>query len=178
MMCASPASLGGASDRGVSEDRLYFRQLLAGRDFARKDPVARQMVNLVYLIGDRESGEALAVDLAYAPQEVLDILEADGMLLGGVLATHHHPDHVGGDLFGHWIVGISELLDQIDVPIHANRHEIAWIGETNGDRSLEPRRPRGGRRREGGRGRGAASAHPGAYAWQPVLPGRRLPRFR
>ena len=49
----------------MAEDRLYFRQLLAGRDFARSDPVARQMVNFVYLIGDRETGEAVAVDPAY-----------------------------------------------------------------------------------------------------------------
>jgi hydroxyacylglutathione hydrolase len=34
-------------------DRLYFRQLLAGRDFATDDQVARQMVNFVYLLGDR-----------------------------------------------------------------------------------------------------------------------------
>ena len=45
--------------------RLYFRQLLAGRDIARNDPLARQMVNFVYLIGDRETGEAIAVDPAY-----------------------------------------------------------------------------------------------------------------
>ena len=46
------------------DDRLYFRQLLAGRDFARDDQIARQMVNFVYLIGDRETGEAIAVDPA------------------------------------------------------------------------------------------------------------------
>ena len=34
--------------------QLYFRQLLAGRDFARDDPIAPQMVNFVYLIGDRD----------------------------------------------------------------------------------------------------------------------------
>jgi len=116
----------------VSDDLVYFRQLLAGGDIAREDPVARQMVNLVYLIGDRETGEAVAVDPAYAPGELLDILEADGMRLTGVLATHHHPDHVGGDLFGHSIVGLAELLELADVPIHANRHEIAWIEETTG----------------------------------------------
>ena len=46
--------------------RLYFRQLLSGRDFAAGDPVARQMVNFVYAIGDTETGEALLVDPAYA----------------------------------------------------------------------------------------------------------------
>ena len=49
----------------MTDDRLYFRQLLAGRDFATDDPIARQMVNFVYLIGDRETGEALVVDPAY-----------------------------------------------------------------------------------------------------------------
>ena len=38
------------------DDRLYFRQLLSGRDFAVGDPVAGQMVNFSYLIGDRTTG--------------------------------------------------------------------------------------------------------------------------
>ena len=42
-------------------DRLYFRQLLSGRDFATDDTVAREMVNFVYAIGDRESSEAVLV---------------------------------------------------------------------------------------------------------------------
>ncbi len=53
-------------------DRLYFKQLLSGRDFARDDPVARQMVTFVYLIGDREKGEARAVDPAYGVDELID----------------------------------------------------------------------------------------------------------
>jgi glyoxylase-like metal-dependent hydrolase (beta-lactamase superfamily II) len=116
----------------VTGDRLYFRQLLAGRDIAVDDPLARQMVNLVYLIGDRASGEAVAVDPAYAPDEVIDILEADGMRLIGVLATHYHSDHVGGDLFGRDILGIAELLEQVEVPIHVHRDEVPWIERSTG----------------------------------------------
>jgi len=37
--------------------RLYFRQLLSGRDFAADDQIAAQMVNFVYLIGDRATRE-------------------------------------------------------------------------------------------------------------------------
>ena len=59
--------------RSMSDDRLYFRQLLAGRDFATDDQIARQMVNFVYLVGDRETGEALVVDPAYAVGELVDI---------------------------------------------------------------------------------------------------------
>jgi glyoxylase-like metal-dependent hydrolase (beta-lactamase superfamily II) len=90
------------------------------------------MVNLVYLIGDRASGEAVAVDPAYAPDEVIDILEADGMRLIGVLATHYHADHVGGDLFGRDILGIAELLEQVEVPIHVHRDEVPWIERSTG----------------------------------------------
>ena len=116
----------------MTGDRLYFRQLLVGSDIAGHDPVARQMVNLVYLIGDRSSGEAVAVDPAYAPGEILSLLQADGMRLTGVLATHYHPDHVGGDLFGHPIAGIVELLEQAEVPVHAHEHEVGWIERATG----------------------------------------------
>ena len=93
-------------------DRLYFRQILAGMDVAEDDRIAQQMVNFVYLIGDRETGEAVAVDLAYDIPGVLDILAADGMSLVGTLATHYHPDHVGGSLMGHPISGIADLLER------------------------------------------------------------------
>jgi len=108
-------------------DRLYFRQLLAGRDFARDDGIARQMVNFVYLIGDRETGEAIAVDPAYAPGELVDVLAADGMHLTGALITHYHPDHVGGDLGGWSIAGVAELLalPDVDARLHVQAEE-AW----------------------------------------------------
>ena len=114
------------------DDRLYFRQLLTGRDIARSDPVARQMLNFVYLVGDRETGEAVAVDPAYAPGEVLDVLAADGMRLTGVLATHYHPDHVGGDMMGFSIVGIGQLLELTDVPIHVHRDEARYVTAVTG----------------------------------------------
>ena len=116
----------------MNDDRLYFRQLLAGRDFATEDPLARQMVNFVYLIGDRAAGEAVVVDPAYAPAELLDLIASDGMRLAGVLATHYHADHVGGDLFGNAVSGIVELLELQQVPIHVQQYEAPWIERTTG----------------------------------------------
>ena len=58
----------------MTSDRLYFKQLLSGRDFAHSDQLARQMVNFVYLIGDRESGEAVVVDPAYGVDDLIEIL--------------------------------------------------------------------------------------------------------
>jgi glyoxylase-like metal-dependent hydrolase (beta-lactamase superfamily II) len=113
-------------------DRLYFRQLLAGLDIAPDDPVATQMVNFVYLIGDRETGEAVAVDPAYDIDGVLRVLAADGMRLTGALATHYHPDHVGGDLFGHGVEGVAELLARNPVPIHVQADEAPWVQRITG----------------------------------------------
>jgi hydroxyacylglutathione hydrolase len=118
----------------VSEnnDRLYFRQLLSGKDFAADDQLAQQMVNFVYAIGDRETGECVLVDPAYAVNDILDVIEADDMRVTGVLATHYHPDHVGGSMMGHDIEGITTLLDRVDCPIHIHNDECEWVCKTTG----------------------------------------------
>jgi hydroxyacylglutathione hydrolase len=114
------------------DDRLYFRQLLSGRDFAVADPVAQQMVNFVYAIGDRTTGECLLVDPAYAVDDVIAAVTADGMTVQGVLATHYHPDHVGGSMMGYAIEGIAALLERVDCPIHVQRDEVPWVQRTTG----------------------------------------------
>jgi glyoxylase-like metal-dependent hydrolase (beta-lactamase superfamily II) len=122
-------------DSGVTSaegDRLYFRQLLSGRDFAVGDQFARQMVNFVYLIGDRTTGEAVIVDPAYAVDDLLDILDRDDMRCVGALATHFHPDHVGGDMMGWAVEGVVRLLEREEVPVHIQRDEAPWITRTTG----------------------------------------------
>lgn len=119
------------TDDGGAEE-VYFRQLCSGRDFATGDGLARQMVNFVYLIGDPESRHAVAVDPAYAPDELLSLLASDGMTLTGVVLTHYHSDHCGGDLFGHAVAGIAELLERADVPVHVQAPEVAWVRATTG----------------------------------------------
>lgn len=114
------------------DDRLYFRQLLSGRDFAATDPIAAQMRNFAYLIGDRETGDTVIVDPAYAAGDLLDILESDGMRLSGVLVTHHHPDHIGGSMMGFELKGLAELLERVSVPVHVNTHEAQWVSRITG----------------------------------------------
>jgi glyoxylase-like metal-dependent hydrolase (beta-lactamase superfamily II) len=72
------------------------------------------------------------VDPAYAVQDILDLLEADGMKAAGVLATHYHPDHVGGSLGGWSIEGAAALLERVDVPIHVQRDEVEWVKRAAG----------------------------------------------
>jgi glyoxylase-like metal-dependent hydrolase (beta-lactamase superfamily II) len=115
-----------------ASDRLYFRQLLAGRDVATSDRLARQMVNFVYLIGDRATGEAVVVDPAYDVKGILDVAAADGMKVTGALATHYHPDHVGGDMMGYQIGGVRELLTLNPGPVHVQRDEAPWVQRVTG----------------------------------------------
>jgi glyoxylase-like metal-dependent hydrolase (beta-lactamase superfamily II) len=119
-------------DSHDSNERLYFRQLLAGRDFAVGNPIAVQMVNFVYLLGDRVTGEALIIDPAYGVDEILAILAADDMTCAGALATHYHADHIGGDMMGFGVEGIARLLESAPVPVHAQRTEVPWILRTTG----------------------------------------------
>ena len=118
----------------MTEDRLYFRQLLAGRDFAADDEIARQMVNFVYLVGDRETGEAVIIDPAYGVRELVEIAGADGLQVVGALVTHYHPDHVGGSLMGWEIEGVAALLglEGVDAPIHVNRAEARGVRRVTG----------------------------------------------
>lgn len=115
----------------MEPSRLYFKQLLSGLDLGHHDMVAQQMVNFIYLIGDRETGEAVVVDPAYDQKTILDILEADGMRLVGALGTHYHADHIGGNLGGMAeITGVAELLERTEVPVHVQEAEVEWIEKT------------------------------------------------
>lgn len=115
------------------DDRLYFRQWLAGRDFARSDPLARQMVNFVYAVGDRETGRCMLVDPAYDVDDLLDLVEGDDMEVDGVLATHYHPDHVGGDMMGISIVGVRDLLERRSgVAVHVQQDEVEFVKKVTG----------------------------------------------
>jgi glyoxylase-like metal-dependent hydrolase (beta-lactamase superfamily II) len=114
-------------------ERFYFRQLLAGHDFAVGDEVARSMRNFVYAVGDRESGDAVLVDPAYRPAELVGIVEADGLRVVGAVATHYHPDHIGGTLMAsQHIAGIAELQGDARIPVHVQAEEVDWVKARTG----------------------------------------------
>lgn len=113
-------------------DRMYFKQLLSGRDFAVGDPLAAQMLNFVYAIGDRATGECVLVDPAYAVEDLLAVLDRDEMRVTGVLVTHYHPDHIGGSMMGHTIEGVTTLLEHVECPVHVQAAEATWVARTIG----------------------------------------------
>jgi len=110
---------------------LYFRQLLAGREFGRSDRFATQMANFVYLIGDRETRECVAVDPAWDLAGILGEVARDDMRLTGALVTHYHPDHIGGAM-GTQIQGLAELMTRSPVKVYAHRAEVQGICQVSG----------------------------------------------
>jgi hydroxyacylglutathione hydrolase len=115
-----------------STDRFYLRQLLAGRDFAKSDGTARMMENFVYLVGDRQTRECVAVDPAWDVPGILAAAEADGFRVVGALVSHWHPDHVGGPLMGHDVQGLPELLRLASVPIWIHADDVQFASLVTG----------------------------------------------
>ena len=111
---------------------LYFKQLLAGRDIGATNPVAKQMQNFIYLIGDRDTRECMVVDPAWAVDELVDLVAADDMKLTGVLATHYHPDHVGGSMYGFTVEGLPTLMKRSPVKVHCHTLEADGIRKVTG----------------------------------------------
>src|SRR5689334_6906267 len=67
------------------------------------EPIACLKDNYAYLVRDSASADAFLVDPSVAaPCE--EVLARNGLRLRGILATHHHVDHVGGilDLVQRW----------------------------------------------------------------------------
>jgi len=74
--------------------------------------------NYIYLLHDPVSGETAVVDPAVAGP-VLNVLEQKGWRLTTILNTHHHSDHVGGNLELKQLTGctiIAPLSDQNRIP--------------------------------------------------------------
>lgn len=123
----------------MTEDRLYFRQLLAGRDFGVGHPVAGQMQNFAYLIGDRVSRECLIVDPAWAVGDLVNVARRDDMKVTGALVTHYHPDHIGGSMFGLEVEGLRELMADNPCRVHVHEAEAHGVKAMTGleDSDLE-----------------------------------------
>ena len=90
------------------------------------------MANFTYLVGSRSTREVAVVDPAWDIDGLLEHIEERGYTLTAALATHYHPDHVGGGMGGRSIAGVTELLAKNPVKIHAHRDEAAGIRRVTG----------------------------------------------
>lgn len=90
------------------------------------------MANFTYLIGSRGTREVAVVDPAWDIDGLLDHIAERDYTLTAALATHYHPDHVGGGMGGSNIAGVSELLAKNPVKIYAHRQEAAGVLKVTG----------------------------------------------
>ena len=74
-------------------------------------PVSAFKDNYVWTL--RDARHAAVVDPGDA-QPVLDYLAREKLKLVAILATHHHPDHVGG---------VAQLLEKYKVPVYGPKNE-------------------------------------------------------
>lgn len=95
---------------------LYLRQVELG-----------EMANYVYLIGSTKTKEAAVIDPAWEIDRIVELAKADSVKITHILATHAHPDHVGGKLFDLQIEGIAELLEKVDAKVVIHRAEAGYL---------------------------------------------------
>ena len=103
--CAAKTSAAAGGDAapthaGLGPSSLYFRQLCPGDEIATSGSelhaMARSMNNFIYVIGDRDTREAVVIDACWDVEGVVEAVRADGMNITKAFATHYHFDHIGG----------------------------------------------------------------------------------
>ena len=104
-----------------NQSRLYLKQIEVG-----------PMQNYAYLVGDRETHEAVVIDAAWDIDGLVDIAERDDMKITAGLVTHFHPDHLGGSMMGMDIIGAAELVARLPVKIHLHKSEGSYAQKVSG----------------------------------------------
>ncbi len=85
------------------------------------------MQNFTYIIGSRETREVAIVDPAWDIDSLMKHLEERDYTLKAALATHYHPDHIGGSMGGHNIEGVAQLTEVNPVKVYAHKSEADGI---------------------------------------------------
>ena len=111
------------------DDELYLEQIEIG-----------PMQNFTYIVGSKRTREVALVDPAWEIDALLEhVMEKRELTPIAALATHYHPDHIGGDMMGHSIEGVTQLLERQGVKVYAHREEAHGIKQVTGlsDTDLE-----------------------------------------
>jgi glyoxylase-like metal-dependent hydrolase (beta-lactamase superfamily II) len=103
------------------EEELIIEQIACG-----------PMQNFVYLIGSKKTREVALVDPAWTIDPLLEHVQEQDFTPVAALVTHYHPDHIGGEIYGQRIEGLSELLARKGMKIYANKLEADGVKQVTG----------------------------------------------
>lgn len=106
LLLPSFARAGAPGEHRLCDSSLLFHQMLVGRDVAQPHlatdaqrdifAFAKQMQNLVYVVGDAATGECVVVDAAYDPEGIVAAATEIGCRnIIAFIASHYHYDHIG-----------------------------------------------------------------------------------
>lgn len=95
-----------------------------GSPFYLKQMEIGPMQNFVYLVGDRNTHEALVVDPAWDVDTILKTAERESFKIKGTLITHTHFDHVNG---------LEDLLKKTDGTVYINKNEAEFLKGMKGN---------------------------------------------
>jgi len=85
------------------------------------------MQNYTYIIGSRETREVAIVDPAWDIDSLVKHLAENDYTLKAVLATHYHPDHIGGSFSGNNVEGVAQLMEVNPVKVYAHKEEADGV---------------------------------------------------
>lgn len=104
------------------DDDVYIEQIEIG-----------PMQNYTYIVGSKKTREVALVDPAWNIESLLEhVVEKRELNPTAVLVTHYHPDHIGGDIYGQSIEGLSQLLELKGMKVYAHREEASGVQRVTG----------------------------------------------
>ena len=104
------------------DDDVYIEQIEIG-----------PMQNYTYIVGSKKTREVALVDPAWNIEALLEhVVEKRELNPTAVLVTHYHPDHIGGEIYGQSIEGLSQLLELKGMKIYAHREEASGVQRVTG----------------------------------------------
>ena len=88
------------------------------------------MQNFTYVIGCRRTHEVVIVDPAWDVTNLVEHINNKGYNLTAALATHYHPDHVGGSFGNNEVEGVAKQVDEAAVrPVARLAQVMHELGE-------------------------------------------------
>lgn len=89
--------------------------------------VLGQIQTNTYIVSDEESGDTIIIDPAAEEKKIIELIDAKGLHLKGILITHGHFDHIGA---------ANGLREYYNVPVIAHKEEALMMSDGQRNRSI------------------------------------------